>query len=301
MKKYIHFFILLLCLASKIEAEDNQVIYLLSSPRSLSTSFLKMMHYRGDFQVLNEPFANQFYETKVGVNPNRPFGYVDIAQVPSELENFQTESSLFVKDIVSNLVDFLDRPSFSSFYQQNCDWLILARDPAEVIISLYNAFSSEEIFLKFFSDKEDLSKEVGMRGLYSFLEKLLVHSKKSPKIIFTHQIAEDPESFFKTFCSHVQIPYSHDQLFWGSEEIDYLNVPVQKDGSMPAWAQAFYYATIKSSHFKKMRSCLRNESGAPTFEEVKNPKLRSLFHEVYKENIVYYDKLLDAKEFHLIY
>lgn len=55
MYKHIVLIWLLITAQSYADTAPHKIIYLISPPRSLSTLFLRMMHNRGDFLVMNEP------------------------------------------------------------------------------------------------------------------------------------------------------------------------------------------------------------------------------------------------------
>lgn len=283
------------------QTKEHPVIYLVSTYRSLSTSFLKMMHYREDFKVINEPiFDLSFKKRFPDSDMYRDYVYTRLDQIPYELKKFQKQSPVFVKDVVAHFHDILNEIPQSLFTESNFHWVLLVRDPADIILSFYKVMKGNTSLFDLYRDPQIFAARVGIKELYHIFERFRFQCKNSPKIIFTHQLASNPKSTLQAFCHLYQIPFSENQLTWKSGESDYLNISLPENGERPDWVKLFFSNTIESTHFGKMGSCHRDEFGEPTFKEVEEPDLKALFHRVYKQNIIYYKKLLEAKEFHLV-
>lgn len=112
-------------------------------PRSVSTSFERMMIERGDHTVFDEPFSRSYYYGQ----ERRSDGFTESLPASSDselldmLEKAAAERPVFVKDMASHALGVLTPAVLGRF--QNC---FLVREPATVMRSFasWPDFTDEE-------------------------------------------------------------------------------------------------------------------------------------------------------------
>jgi len=112
---------------------SHRVIFLWSVPRSVSTSFERMMMARGDHIVLDEPFSRSYY-----YGPDRQSSRYSESEPDSSAENVlktieqaALERPVFVKDMAYQAAKLLDADLLGRFENS-----FLIRHPAATLRSL---------------------------------------------------------------------------------------------------------------------------------------------------------------------
>ena len=115
---------------------SHRITVLWSVPRSVSTSFERMMSARGDHAVFDEPFSRSYYygPDRRSARFTETLPHSSAEQVLEEIEAAAQERPVFVKDMAYQAATLLGPDLLTRFH--NC---FLVRDPAATLRSLAEA------------------------------------------------------------------------------------------------------------------------------------------------------------------
>ena len=177
---------------------SNRITMLWTVPRSVSTSFERMMSARGDHVVLDEPFSRSYY-----YGPDRRSSrYTDslpqssAEEVLATIEEAARERPVFVKDMAYQAATLLGPDLLGRFH--NC---FLVRDPAATLRSLakrWPDFTDEE------SGWQRLDQAVG-----------IVDGLGQPRVVVDADLlCGDPAAVVEEWCARMGLPYLEEALTW---------------------------------------------------------------------------------------
>jgi Sulfotransferase domain len=177
---------------------SHRVTFLWTVPRSVSTSFERMMMARGDHVVIDEPFSRSYY-----YGPDRRSSrYTDslpnssAAEVLSDIEEAARERPVFVKDMAYQAATLLGPDLLKRF--ENC---FLVRDPAAMLRSLARHWPD-------FSDEES-----GWAHLDEAVR--IVDSLEQPRVVLDADLlCKDPAGVVAEWCEQMDLPYVEEALTW---------------------------------------------------------------------------------------
>ena len=123
---------------------SHRITFLWTVPRSVSTSFERMMMERGDHVVFDEPFSRSYYfgPDRRSTRYTESLPDSSAEQILSQIEDAARERPVFVKDMAYQAATLLGTDLLKRF--DNC---FLVRDPAATLRSLAHRwpdFSDEE-------------------------------------------------------------------------------------------------------------------------------------------------------------
>jgi hypothetical protein len=176
----------------------HRIIMLWTVPRSVSTSFERMISARGDHVVFDEPFSRSYY-----FGPDRRSSrYTDTLpdssaeEVLAALEEAALERPVFVKDMAYHAASLLGPDLLQRF--DNC---FLVRDPAATLRSLARRWPD-------FSDEESGWERLDdARGI--------VDSLGQPRVVLDADLlCADPAAVVAQWCERMGLPYLADALTW---------------------------------------------------------------------------------------
>lgn len=290
MKRTIKNIFIVLVLLPTFTYSHNKIIYLISSPRSLSVAFTRMMQARGDFSIFHEPCECAF----------NTITWPDMAQKVYKEASPKTfdaakqvilqealEKPVFVKEIVTGAKHFLmNDEAFVS--KPQVYFVFLVRCPHAIITSFCKARLSLRPDVQLPSD---FSYRIGCQPLYElfhFIQEKAVHP---PLLILTEDLYNNPIQTVQAFCKHVDIPYDEKAMHWQDLGSDF-------DGSQ-AWHEYKHKDTVHRWHgnaihstgFARPAHYDSDDQGNPTFKEVKLD-WQEIAHTCYEENMIYYKALL---------
>lgn len=265
-----------------------KVIYLISTPRSLSTVFLCMMHARGDCAIINEPgvqtYLHVYKETKrldttYWNNPVQTF-----AEVENNICKVVNRNAItFVKELGFAACCYLS-PESELLKEQDYYVVFLIRDPHSALVSNYKKLPMIQ---------NTLDSILSYKMLYELFQQFKQRGTHQPLIICTKELTADPHNVVAQFCAQVGIPFSANHLSW--QPID-EHFSLERDWNCvkPAGVAAHWYDNaMKSSGFVKATSYAVDEYNQPTFEEINNPEHRKFYKKIYSDNMPYYQLFLD--------
>jgi hypothetical protein len=228
----------------------HRIIVMWSVPRSVSTSFERMVSARGDHTVFDEPFSRSYY-----YGPDRRSSrYTETlpeshaTDVLATLEKAAEERPVFVKDMAYHAAALLGPDLLSRF--DNC---FLVRDPAATLRSLARRWPD-------FTDDESGWRHLDEAGR-------IAASLGQPRIVVdADTLCRDPAGVVSAWCDRMELRYVEDALTW--------DPGMQADWEL--WSD-WHASTARSTSFTP----LREPPPAPTPDE---PRL----HEAYQEALPIY-------------
>lgn len=179
---------------------SHPVRFLWTVPRSVSTSFERMMMARGDHTVLDEPFSRVYY-----YGPERRSDRYDeqlpdstVDEVLDQIWKAAEERPVFVKDMAYHALGVLDADLLSGFENS-----FLVRHPSATLRSLSRNWPD-------FTDEEagwqslDLAADI-VEGLGDPLT-----------VVDADSLCADPERVVGAWCEQVGVPFLSEALTWPS-------------------------------------------------------------------------------------
>lgn len=236
----------------------QDIVFLWSHPRSLSTVLERVMVQRGDMRTLHEPFIYLYYvgDAKKRLAhfdpvPSHPTSYTAIRQMI--LQAAESEP-VFVKDMCYYVIDYLlDDAAFLERVKNT----FLIRDPARAIVSYYKL------------DKDYTEEEVGIEAQYRVFEKVQVLTGEPPIVLDADDLQEDPDATMRAYCLALDIEHHESALQW--------------DGALP---KDWQFVAGWHRNVAKSSGIARRADAAPVDLDL-DPKLRRS----YEHHLPYYEKM----------
>jgi hypothetical protein len=202
-----------------INAAQQPIQILLTTPRTVSTAFEKSIMSRGDYKVLHEPWESSymFHHDNHHVfskMPSRELIEVkNYREVKALIYQYASKSPVFIKDMIWCMAEeFLQDQALLS--DPNVQIAFLIRDPAK---------SMESYFLK---SLEQLSPNKSLEwtktvfrydALVKIAEKYKQIKGKWPIIIESENLCRNPEETLKAYCKKVNMDFMPGMLAWQPE------------------------------------------------------------------------------------
>lgn len=287
--KYIMSLILMFALGNKLfgSTPENKIIVLISPPRSLSVAFLRMMQARGDFVIFHEPtqsvYNRQHYEdfSKGWFREDSPRTF---AEVKNRILEQAQKAPVFVKEMSFALREFLIKDDFIK--KQNVYFVFLIRNPHSVVISFYNKFRDKS---------EDFKYWIGYQAAYELFEEIQMKAFNAPYLMFSEELAEDPQKVIKHFCNYVDIPFKEEALAWQDLGSNFIGVDEWHESKEKELVHHWHGEAIKSTGFGKLAHYEIDKNNQPTFSEIQNIDHCEMCREAFYHNLKYYQLFLEKK------
>lgn len=278
------FFLLVTVICFSLHA-NHPIIYMVSTPRSLSTAFTRMMYERGDCAIFHEPSQYAFdtiYYPEFLERTFKPGGLETFEEVKEALFSEAKNRLVFAKEMSFGVEEFLRKdPEFIRNPQVHC--LFLLRNPHHAAISFYKKYPT--------FDLNTLPSLLGYELLLKVMENVERVTRKPPFIILTEDLYADPHSTVKAFCEEVGIPFMPEKLSW--EKLD-SSFDVQKEwheGKIEESWRLWHGDAIFSGGFGKPSQYALDDFGNPTFEEIENLEHREIVRNAYEYNLPFYNQI----------
>jgi|GEM_PF-637589 len=286
--KKIKTLVCLPCLFSVvIAATHHKIMYLIATPRSLSTAFIRAMHARGDMEIFNEP-AQQAWMIENGNSLTQDWYIPDTPTTSSQvvdllLDTAQTRS-VFAKDqsfIVQNLLEHDHR----LLHDPHVIFAFLLRNPHHAIISFYKKWGRVI---------ENFSYLVGYQSLYTLFLHIKEQTDKIPVVVCTENLYTNPENTVRKFCAEVDIPFLPHALHWQSLDEQCDGITEWHETKNFELTHYWHGDAIFSTSFTQPTQYEVDADGKPTFLEITNPLDRQICQQAYEENLKYYHLFLNT-------
>jgi Sulfotransferase domain len=198
--------------------DQSMIVALWSAPRSRSTAFERMMHARGDFTVLHEPFSHVANYGSTTVD-----GEV-ITTEPQLLAVLQRmRGRVFFKDTTDfHYPRLLEEEAFL----RNATHTFLVRHPREAIAS-------------HFALHPGLGRdEIGFAWLYEIFAAVRAATGATPVVVDSADLVARPAETVERYCAAVGIPFVPTALNWST-------------GMKPTWlrSERWHQSTSETTGF----------------------------------------------------
>ena len=179
----------------------KKITALWATPRSRSTAFMWMMHQRGDFYVMQEPFGRAAYYSEerifaraAEVSPKPEYNYQNVLHT---LKQHAQEGPLFIKDFPLYFLHIVDENFLTTFTHT-----FLIRDPAQMLPSYYHKMP-------------DLAfAECGYQELHGLFDKVVQHTGAIPPVINAEDLVLNPTEILQVYCAKLGLPFRPAALHW---------------------------------------------------------------------------------------
>jgi hypothetical protein len=269
----------------------NKIVYLISTPRSLSTAFLRMMQARGDFVIFNEPSQCSFvaqYNPELIDNLYKDHAPQNFGDVKRNIFDATVNSHVFVKEMWFAIEDFILHDD-ALLQNSNVYFIFLVRDPHHALISFYNKQVSTPNFSISYSLFSHL---MSYKGLYDFVHRIKEKSAHIPLIICAEDLYSAPEKVARLICDYLDIDFKEGSLAWSDLGTDFTGYEEWHENKLCNRTQLWHGEAIRSTGFTKPTSYTVDSNGIPTFAEIDNEEHRKMCMDISQENANYYTLLL---------
>lgn len=220
----------------------HPIIMMWTVPRSVSTSFERMVIERGDHAVFDEPFSKRYYygPDRRSQRYTEELPGSSASDLLAEIEAAAEERPVFVKDMAYHAAGLLGADLLGHF--RNC---FLVRDPAAALRSLANRwpdFTAEEAGWDALAEAADVVEGLGQPLV----------------VVDAGDLCRDPAGVVASWCAAMDLPYVEEALTW-------------EPGMRPEWElwADWHASTARSSGFHPL-----HEPPPPPGDE--EPRLQSL-------------------------
>ena len=232
---------------------SHRITFLWTVPRSVSTSFERMMSARGDHTVFDEPFSRSYYygPDKRSDRYDETMPASSAEEILEEIEQAARERPVFVKDMAYQAAGLLGPDLLERF-----DNSFLVRDPAATLHSLAKRWPD-------FSDEE--AGWAHLDEAANIVEKL-----DQPRVVIDADVlCSNPEGVVSEWCERMELPYLEEALTW-------------EPGMRPEWELwgDWHSSTASSTGFEE----LKPPPPPPGPEKVR-------LHEAYQAALPVYERL----------
>ena len=184
------------------------ILALWATPRSTSTAFEWMMRMRGDLACFHEPFGEAWYQGEDAraprldaSSPRKPG--LSFASVQEKLLQAAHKRPVFIKDM-PQFTDHLWDSAFLGRFRHS----FLIRDPAKVLASLQRSWDKKGDTVGF------TRNEIGFDEQRHLFDTLFVQFDKTPVVIDSDDLLEDPHGMVAAYCEAMGIPFIAEALSW---------------------------------------------------------------------------------------
>jgi len=277
--------LLIIVLHTIVNFCDNKIVYLISPPRSLSVAFLRMMHTRGDFAIMNEPSQMAFINVKGFKTVStwfKPEALPTFNHVKDAIIRTSQTQHVFAKEMAFAIEEFHCNDQ-ELMKLPNAYFVFLVRNPHHTILSMYKKH------VLFHPSADHLDAILGYHNLWNIIQTVDAHAANKPYIIYTEDLYTDPYNSIKQFCEHIGIEFKPAALSWPS--LEHSNFDVAKEWSevkYPEFVSHWHGDAMNSTGFAKPQSYEVDQDGNPTFSEVQNAEHREMCRTIYYDQLQYY-------------
>jgi len=196
-----------------------------SVPRSVSTSFERMVSARGDHLVLDEPFSRSYYygPDRLSSRYHQTLPDSSAEQVLAAIEKAALDRPVFFKDMAYHAARLLGPDLLRRF--DNC---FLVRDPAANLRSLaqrWPDFTDDESGWRHLGEAAQVAESLGQRRV----------------VVDADILCRDPESVVAEWCDRMDLEYDATALSWDA-------------GMRPEWDlwDEWHASTARSTGFEEL-------------------------------------------------
>jgi hypothetical protein len=232
---------------------NHRIIVMWSVPRSVSTSFERMVSERGDHTVFDEPFSRSYYygPDRLSSRYTETLPGSTAEEVLTSIEKAAVERPVFVKDMAYQAARLLGPELLGRF--DNC---FLVRHPAATLRSLsrrWPDFTDDETGWRHLDEAARISESLGQPNV----------------VVDADILCRDPAAVVSEWCSRMDLPFMPEALTW-------------EPGMRPEWELwgDWHGSTQRSTGFGELRE-------PPPPPQPDEPRL----HQAYQQALPVYERL----------
>ena len=245
---------------NEVTSVDSTRVAMWSGPRNISTALMYSFENRSDCYATDEPLYASFLLKSGTPHPG----------AEEVIENNESEVGKIITTLTGPIPDEKQiwyqkhmchhlPPDSDISWIDNFNNCFLIRNPREVLLSLSKITDSIDLL------------STGLPQQLTIFRHVIKSSGKTPPVIDSADVLEDPESILSVLCESIGIPFSKRMLSWepGPRNCDGL------------WGKYWYDSVWKSSGFSP-----------PT---PKDGELSEHLHSVLEESIMIYQELREMR------
>lgn len=206
----------------------SSIIFLWSTPRSVSTALERVMKNSLELDIAHEPFTDVYYfgrerrSNRYGDAKNLTKSSISSTDIKELLLLRSKRRRLFIKELA-----FQGEPFVDNYFLKQSQHILLTRKPHKVYQSLIKL-------------KPDFSEEeFGFCALNRIYQRL-ISLGKSVEVIDGDDFTTSPASVVRNLCHVINIEYEPNMLYWKSGQI-------RRWDSHESESQAKWHKTLESS------------------------------------------------------
>jgi len=271
----------------------HKMILCLSTPRSLSTVFLRMMSARGDCAVFNEPGIATWHRQCVKSSTlaaEFPESIHSFEVIQNNLTSAQKEGNVFVKEMFFAAREYLLDDDFIK--SPDCYVIFLVRNPHHVGVS--NAKKLTAISgspRKLWDIKRQVPDHLCYSSLYMLYEEIYKRSANKPYVVIAEELVANPREVAAQLFLHLGLPMTDACFAWESLGFDAAE-RVWNNSKTADSCALWHDRAMQSTGFGAPSSYKVDAQGNPTFEEITDPELRGAYRWEYYYNLMFYQKFI---------
>ncbi|MFF8911584.1 sulfotransferase-like domain-containing protein [Streptomyces olivaceoviridis] len=175
------------------------ILFLWSTPRSLSTAFLRMMLERGDFFVVHEPLSSIVSQGFATIGDERVESEAGLVEL---LREKSRNSAVFVKEVTDSRYGLIDDPAFPHLATHT----FLLRHPEQSIASHH-------------AMKPEVNRdEIGYEHLLDVFDTVRVARAEVPVVIEAERLLADPGTVVRDYCLRTGIAFLPSAMTWTPDD-----------------------------------------------------------------------------------
>ena len=279
-------YLFLILSSVSLRAQNNKIVYLVSTPRSTSTAMFRMFENRDDFVGFHSPTVPVFQRKHIPHICKTWFkegAYESYDEIEKSIFKEQEDRHIIFKDVsctnyeyLMNADDLINNPGVH--------FIFLVNDPYWITDSFYRM---NGVALEIYS------RIAGVKQIYEMYQHVKAKSPNTVQLILTDELKQNPEAVIRRVFDKIDIAFSHQSLSWESLGVGF-DGSAWHDPQTRARIQHYHGAAINSTHFKasskKVVPC-RDEM----FASAKTDTDREILMRAYECHRSYYGLFLEEQ------
>ncbi|MCH9621675.1 MAG: hypothetical protein S4CHLAM20_11000 [Chlamydiia bacterium] len=268
-------------------AQDNKIVYIVASPRSLSSAMFRMFENRDDFVGFHESTMPIHSRRKRGAETAgwyQKSAFKTYNDLTAKIVKESRINHVVLKDVIFTTEQFVLQNN-ELLKNSQIHFVFLVRHPYWILQSLYKG---DGMFHPIYNQL------VGVKQLYETYQKAKDLNPNKVHLVFSEELSKYPRETLEIIFANIDIPFSEKSLSWNQ-------LPEPFDGEK--WYASKRYDLFRFWHHDALMStCIRplKRLDVPSEEDMyrdlfKDEDREKLF-EVYRYHLPFYKKFLEEKK-----
>jgi len=265
---------------------NNKIVYILASPRSLSTVFFCMFENRKDFTGILQPSSPIVWQGDQDLRSH--YFHKEAFKTMDDAYDFmlkkQKTSHVVIKDAVFHR-NYLSH--FTPKILQNPDvhFVFLIRHPYQIIKSIYKKSGSMN---------EEICDAVGLEYLSILYDQIKSESTNRVHLVFANDLLKQPRVEMSKLLSSIELELTDESFSWDSLDETFTG----KEWNSQYTQEHFHKwcGEVLSSTELYPHKTWSLPSDECLYSEIENEDDREMMIRFYKHHHRYYSKFLEVKK-----